>query len=525
MSPLVILITIAAYFAVLFFVSWIAGRNADNAGFFSGNRQSNWVIVAMSTIGAAISGVTFVSVPGMVQGAGFSYMQMVLGFTVGQILVAYVLIPMYYKMNLTSIYQYLENRFGVTTYKTGAWIFFLSKMLGASVRLFVVGSVLQLLVFDPLHTPFWVNAIFTVAIVYLITFKGGVKSVIWTDLLKTTCLILSVVLCIVFVMKSGVSFSGFGESEMSRTFFFDDPNDGKFFWKQFLAGIFLVIATTGLDQDLMQRTLSCRNYRDAQKNMITGAVMQIFVIFLFLVLGWLLYTYAAQTGVPLVSTTGEPLKGDDVFPFLATGNFFPVIVGILFIVGFIASAYSAAGSALTALTTSFTIDILGKNESEKEDNVNQLKEKSNSPLSSKKLLSTLNSQQLADRESKANKELSTQETRKIVHALMAVLMAVCIYVIWILNDDSVIQTVYKVASYTYGPLLGMFCFGMFTRLQVRDRLLPLAAVLAPVITWILDANSAAWFGGYQFSHERLILNALLTFLFMLILSKPKANKA
>ena len=481
MSPLVILITIAAYFAVLFFVSWIAGRNADNAGFFSGNRQSNWIIVAMSTIGAAISGVTFVSVPGMVQGAGFSYMQMVLGFTVGQILVAYVLIPMYYKMNLTSIYQYLENRFGVTTYKTGAWIFFLSKMLGASVRLFVVGSVLQLLVFDPLHTPFWVNAIFTVAIVYLITFKGGVKSVIWTDLLKTTCLILSVVLCIVFVMKSGVSFSGFGESEMSRTFFFDDPNDGKFFWKQFLAGIFLVIATTGLDQDLMQRTLSCRNYRDAQKNMITGAVMQIFVIFLFLVLGWLLYTYAAQTGVPLVNTTGEPLKGDDVFPFLATGNFFPVIVGILFIVGFIASAYSAAGSALTALTTSFTIDILGQQKTEK--------------------------------------------TRKIVHAAMAVIMAVCIYVIWILNDDSVIQTVYKVASYTYGPLLGMFCFGMFTRLQVRDRLLPVAAVLAPVITWILDANSAAWFAGYQFSHERLILNALLTFLFMLLMAKKPDTKS
>ena len=481
MSPLVILITIAAYFAVLFFVSWIAGRNADNAGFFSGNRQSNWIIVAMSTIGAAISGVTFVSVPGMVQGAGFSYMQMVLGFTVGQILVAYVLIPMYYKMNLTSIYQYLENRFGVTTYKTGAWIFFLRKMLGASVRLFVVGSVLQLLVFDPLHTPFWVNAIFTVAIVYLITFKGGVKSVIWTDLLKTTCLILSVVLCIVFVMKSGVSFSGFGESEMSRTFFFDDPNDGKFFWKQFLAGIFLVIATTGLDQDLMQRTLSCRNYRDAQKNMITGAVMQIFVIFLFLVLGWLLYTYAAQTGVPLVNTTGEPLKGDDVFPFLATGNFFPVIVGILFIVGFIASAYSAAGSALTALTTSFTIDILGQQKTEK--------------------------------------------TRKIVHAAMAVIMAVCIYVIWILNDDSVIQTVYKVASYTYGPLLGMFCFGMFTRLQVRDRLLPVAAVLAPVITWILDANSAAWFAGYQFSHERLILNALLTFLFMLLMAKKPDTKS
>ena len=284
MSPIAILITIASYFAVLFLVSYIAGRNADNAGFFSGNRQSNWVVVAMSTIGAAISGVTFVSVPGMVRGAAFSYMQMVLGFTVGQILVAYVLIPLYYKHNLTSIYEYLQQRFGITSYKTGAWFFFVSKMLGASVRLFVVGSVLQLLVFGPLGLPFWANAIFTVGIVYLITFKGGVKSVIWTDLLKTCCLILSVVLCIIFVMRSGVSFDGFGSSSMSKTFFFDDPNDGKFFFKQFLAGIFLVIATTGLDQDLMQRTLSCRNYKDAQKNMITGAIMQIFVIFLFLVL-------------------------------------------------------------------------------------------------------------------------------------------------------------------------------------------------------------------------------------------------
>ena len=484
MSPIIILITIAAYFAVLFLVSWIAGRKADNAGFFSGNRQSNWIVVAMSTIGAAISGVTFVSVPGMVEGAGFSYMQMVLGFTVGQILVAYVLIPMYYKMNLTSIYQYLENRFGLTSYKTGAWFFFVSKMLGASVRLFVVGSVLQLLVFGPLHLPFWLNAIFTVGIVYLITFKGGVKSVIWTDLLKTCCLILSVGLCIFFVMRSGVSFEGFGSSEMSKTFFFDDPNDGKFFWKQFLAGIFLVIATTGLDQDLMQRTLSCRNYRDAQKNMITGATLQIFVIFLFLVLGWLLYTYAAQENVALISAAGENLKGDDVFPFLATGNYFPMIVGILFIVGFIASAYSAAGSALTALTTSFSIDILQTNK-------------------------------------KQQTEEQTAKTRGWVHIGMAILMAVCIYVIWILNDDSVIQTVYKVASYTYGPLLGMFCFGMFTKLQVRDRWIPVVAILAPVITWILDANSVAWFGGYQFSHERLILNALLTFLGMLMLARRK----
>lgn len=468
MSPLTILLTMAAYFLLLFTVSYIAGRYADNAGFFAGNKSSNWLLVAMSTIGAAISGVTFVSVPGMVQGGAFSYMQMVLGFTVGQILIAYVLIPLYYKHNLTSIYEYLNNRFGVASYKTGAWLFFVSKMLGASVRLFVVGSVLQLLVFGPLHVPFWVNAIFTVSIVYLCTFKGGVKSVIWTDLLKTLCLILSVGLCIYYILRSGVSMEGFRESEMTQIFFFDDINDGKYFWKQFLAGIFLVIATTGLDQDLMQRTLSCKNYKDSQKNMITGALLQIVVIGLFLVLGYVLYTFAASTGVDI-----SGLKGDDVFPFLAVGDYFPIIVGILFVVGFVAAAYSAAGSALTALTTSFTIDILGKNTSNSEAAV-------------------------------------LTETRKWVHVGMAVLMALCIYVIYYLNDDSVIQTVYKVASYTYGPLLGMFCFGIFSKRQLHDKWIPLVAVAAPVITWILDVNSVAWFGGYQFSHERLILNALLT---------------
>lgn len=469
MSPIAILITMAAYFVLLFTISYIAGRRADNAGFFSGNKSSNWVIVAMSTIGAAISGVTFVSVPGMVAGSAFSYMQMVLGFTVGQILIAYVLIPLYYKYNLTSIYEYLNRRLGVSSYKTGAWLFFVSKMLGAGVRLFVVSSVLQLLVFGPLNIPFFVNAIFTVAIVYLCTFKGGVKSVIWTDLLKTFCLILSVALCIFYIVKSGVSLDGFGQSEMTRVFFFDDINDGKFFFKQFLAGIFLVIATTGLDQDMMQRTLSCKNYKDSQKNMVTGALLQIIVIGLFLVLGYVLYTYAAQQGISL---TG--LKGDDVFPSLATGQYFPMIVGILFVVGFIAAAYSAAGSALTALTTSFTVDILNRK----------------------------------------NSDEKTTKTRQWVHVSMAIVMAACIYVIYFLNDDAIIQTVYKVASYTYGPLLGMFCFGIFTNKHVRDRWIPLVAIAAPVITWILDANSQAWFGGYTFSHERLILNALLTFVGM-----------
>ena len=476
MNPLTILIVIACYFALLFFISYLAGRKADNAGFFSGNRSSNWLLVAMSTIGAAISGVTFVSVPGMVATSGWAYMQMVLGFTVGQFLIAYVLIPLYYKLNLTSIYQYLQQRFGMNTYKSGAWLFFVSKMLGASVRLFVVSEVLQLLVFDRLAVPvpFWANAIITVLIVYLCTFKGGVKSLIWTDLLKTCCLILSVALCIYFVLRAGVNIEDWGASDMTRTFFFDDPKSGNYFWKQFLAGVFLVIATTGLDQDLMQRTLSCKNPRESQKNLIVGALMQIVVIGLFLFLGYLLYTYAAQTGVAEVAN----LKGDEVFPFLATGNYFPVIVGVLFIIGFIAAAYSAAGGALTALTTSFTVDILNK---EKADNLTKV--------------------------------------RTIVHIGMAILMAACIYVIHLLNDDSVIQTVYKVASYTYGPLLGMFCFGIFTKKQVRDCWIPLVVILAPVITWIFDVNSVAWFNGYVFSHERLILNALLTVIGMICLMK------
>ena len=480
MNPLTILFVIAGYFALLFFISYLAGRKADNAGFFSGNRSSNWLLVAMSTIGAAISGVTFVSVPGMVSTSGWAYMQMVLGFTVGQFLIAYVLIPLYYKLNLTSIYQYLQQRFGMSTYKSGAWLFFVSKMLGASVRLFVVSEVLQLLVFDKLAVPvpFWVNAIITVLIVYLCTFKGGVKSLIWTDLLKTCCLILSVALSIYFVLRAGVNIDGWSSSDMTRVFFFDDPKEGTYFWKQFLAGIFLVIATTGLDQDLMQRTLSCKNPRESQKNIIVGALMQIVVIGLFLFLGYLLYTYAAQTGVPEVAQ----LKGDDVFPFLATGNYFPVIVGVLFIIGFIAAAYSAAGGALTALTTSFTVDILNK-----------------------------------------ENDAKLTKVRTLVHIGMAILMAICIYVIHLLNDDSVIQTVYKVASYTYGPLLGMFCFGIFTKKQVCDRWIPFVVVLAPVITWVIDVNSVAWFNGYVFSHERLILNALLTFIGMICLIK-KSNK-
>ncbi len=484
MSPTFILFIILLYFAVLFGVSYISGRKADNAGFFTGNRKSPWYVVAFATIGAAISGVTFVSVPGMVATGGFSYLQMVLGFAVGQLIIAFVLIPLFYRMNLVSIYEYLENRFGVTTYKLGAWFFFVSKMLGASIRLFIVCVVLQLLVFEPLGLSFVLNLFFTVGIVWLYTFRGGVKSLIWTDSLKTFSLIVTVGLCIFYIARNldGSIWDIMASTEMSKIFFFDDVNDKRFFFKQFLAGVFTVIALTGLDQDLMQKSLSCKNTRDSQMNMITGGVLQVFVNLLFLMLGVLLYTYAANNQIAL------PEKGDEVFPFLATQGYFPVIVSILFIVGLISAAYAAAGSALTALTTSFMVDILG---------------------ATKK---------------KSEKEVSSVRMR--VHIAMAVVMAVVIFVINILNNTSVIDTVYKLASYTYGPLLGIFVFGIFIKKQVKDRYVPWVAIASPVLTLIFDLNSKVWFNGYEFSHERLILNAMFTFLGLcLLIRKHKSENS
>lgn len=476
----IVLATIAFYFVLLFVISWITGRKADNAGFFTGNRKSPWYMVAIAMTGASISGVTFISVPGAVMDGGYSYMQMVLGFFVGSIVVALVLIPMFYRMNLVSIYGYLENRFGLASYRTGAWFFFVSKMLGASVRFFVVCVVLQTLVFEPLHMPFALNVILTVALIWLYSFQGGVKSLIWTDSLKTFCLVVSVVSCIVFIAQS----MGFGIGELpaavadhptSKVFFFDDPNDGHYFWKQFIAGVFMVIATTGLDQDLMQRTMSCKNFRESQKNMIVSSFVQIFVIGLFLVLGTLLYMYAGSHGIAETK--------DALFGAVAWSDGFPIAIGILFIIGLIAAAYSAAGSALTALTTSFTVDILQ-----------------------------------ADK--KGNEEKLTR-TRKLVHVGMSAMMIVVIVVFYYLNNDSAINAVYSLASYTYGPILGMFIFGMAVKRPVRDRWVPVICVLAPAICYVLQTNSEQWFGGYQISFELLIINAVITAAGLALLIKKK----
>lgn len=479
MNPIIVILTVLAYFVILYVVSYMAGHRADNEGFFVGNRKSKWYVVAFAMVGSAISGVTFVSVPGMVAANGFAYMQMVMGFIVGQFIIAFVLIPLFYRMNLISIYEYLENRFGISSYKTGAWFFFLSKMLGASVRLFLVCLTMQLLVFEPFHLPFLLNVIITIIIVWLYTFRGGVKSIIWTDSLKTLCLIVSVVLCIYYIaLKLNLNFTGMCTSifdnDMSRFFFFDDVNDKHYFFKQFFAGVFTVIAMTGLDQDMMQRNLSCKNYHDSQKNIITSGISQFFVNLLFLMLGVLLYIFAQKEGITAT--------GDKLFPAVATSHYFPSIVGILFIVGLTASAYSAAGSALTALTTSFTVDILGAKDQEE--------------------------QRLA-------------RTRKRVHVGMAILMGAVIYIFNLLNNTSVIDAVYILASYTYGPILGLFAFGILTKAKVRDKYIPLVAVLSPVLCYILQSHSESWFGGYKFSYELLIFNALFTFIGLCLFIKKR----
>lgn len=486
MTPTIVIITIILYFALLMGISWFASRGSDNSTFFNGNRQAPWGLVAFAMIGASISGVTFISVPGMVAAKGYSYLQMVLGFIVGYFAIAFVLVPMFYKRNLISIYGYLEDRFGRSTYRTGAWFFFVSKILGASVRFFVVCAVLQGLVFGPMGLPFEFNVIITIALIWLYTVQGGVKTLIWTDTLKSFCLIMSVILCIYFIAENlGYDFSGMigaiNDHSTSRMFFFDNPMEGTYFWKQFLAGVFMAIATNGLDQDMMQRNLACRDSRQSQKNMIVSGITQFFVIALFLLLGTLLVIYVEQKGLMM------PDKSDNLFGMVVSDNAMPLIVGILFIIGLIAAAYSAAGSALTSLTTSFTVDIL--NAHRRQD------------------------------------DKALTRTRKLTHLTMSAIMGAIIIVFWYLSEEDAISAVYTLASYTYGPILGLFVFGMFGRRPVKDIWVPLACVLAPALSW-----GTQWalknFIGYETSFELLLINAMYTIIGLLLLSsKPLPQQA
>ena len=474
--PVIVILTIAAYFLLLMLVGRLSSRGADNS--FTGGRTAPWPVVAFAMVGAMISGVTFISVPGMVVGKGYAYLQMVLGFIVGYIVIAFVLVPLFYRRNLISIYGYLEERFGRGTYRTGAWFFFASKMLGAAVRFFVVCAVLQFLVFEPLGVPFIFNVAATIALIWLYTVNGGVKTLIWTDTLKSFCLIASVVLCIYFVARNlGLDFGGMvsaiGSHPSSRMFFFDDPMAGTYFWKQFIAGVFMAIATNGLDQDMMQRNLACRDSRQSQKNMIVSGVSQFFVVALFLLLGTLLAIFLERNGIAV------PEKTDDIFGLVATHSAMPAIVGILFVLGLVSAAYSAAGSALTSLTTSFTVDILGAHRS------------------------------------KADDELT--RTRKRVHIGMSAIMGAIIVAFYYLSNQDAISAVYTLASYTYGPILGLFVFGLSLGRPVRDRYVPFVCISAPALSW-LTQWALARYAGYETSFELLLINAAFTFIGLFLLS-------
>ncbi|MDI3527468.1 MAG: hypothetical protein PWR03_1651 [Tenuifilum sp.] len=479
MSISLIVGVIVSYFIVLFFISYFSSRNSNNDTFFIGNRKSPWYLVSIAMIGTSISGVTFISVPGWVLTSHFSYLQMVLGYLLGYFVVANVLLPLYYRLNLKSIYTYLETRFGFFSYKTGAALFLISRIIGAAFRLFIVSNVLQISVFNALGIPFWVTVTLTVIMIWLYTRKGGVRTVLWTDAFQALAMLSAVGLTIFFVSKElGLSFTGIvnavTRSELSRVWFFDDVNNRFFFWKQFLSGAFITIVMTGLDQDMMQKNLSCKNFKDARKNMYWYGFAFLPVNILFLSLGVLLYMFAMQKGIAIPKLT------DDLFPTIATQGYLPPIVGVLFFLGLIAAAYSSADSALTALTTSFTIDILDTNGLDED---------------------------------------SLRKVRQWVHVALSVLMIIVIVVFNSFNDRSVIDAIFTIAGYTYGPLLGLYAFGLFTRFQVNDRLVPFIAVLSPAICFLLNKYSDILFNNYKFGFELLILNGAIVFFLLLVTRK------
>ena len=473
MTPTSIVLLIAGYFFALILIARITGKHANNAGFFVGNRNSPWYIVAFGMIGASLSGVTFISVPGWVGDSQFSYMQMVLGYVPGYLVVAFVLLPLYYRLQLTSIYTYLRDRFGNYSYKTGASYFLLSRIIGAAFRLYLVAMVLQLAVFDRIgmQVPFAVTVLITVLLIWLYTFKGGIKTIIWTDTLQTAFMLLAVGISVYSISNSlGLDAKGLVEridqSKYSKIFFFDDFNDPRYFFKRFLAGMFITITMTGLDQDMMQKNLSCRNLRDAQKNMVSFSLVLVVVNLVFLSLGALLFIFSQENGMAI------PEQTDQLYPMLAVEGYLGAAVGIFFVLGLIAAAYSSADSALTALTTSYSIDIL---------EVDKLDEK------------------------------TAERKRQRVHIAMSVVLIIVILVFRVINNDSVIAQLFTAAGYTYGPLLGLYAFGLFTKKPVVDKAVPYIAVAAPILSFVLDTFSVELFSGYVFGFEILLVNGALTY--------------
>jgi len=481
MSTVLILTVIIIFCAFLLCISYFTSRKAKNETFFTGNRSSPWYLVAFGMIGSTISGVTFVSLPGEVGNSAWTYFQFLLGNFVGYWIIAIFLIPLYYRLNLVSIYTYLEKRFGFRSYKTGSFFFIISQTIGASFRLFLAAEVLQFTFFDSLGIPFWVTVMLTLLLIWVYTHKAGIKTVVWTDSLQTIFIIGAAVITIYTIsrqlnMNLGEMVTVVNNHPYSKIFDWDWQSKTNFF-KQFLAGLGIVIAINGLDQSMMQKNLTCKTKKESQKNMFWFSFAFLLANLFFLALGVMLYYFSQQKGISL------PEKSDDLYPMLAV-RYFGITAGILFLLGILSAAYSSADSALTALTTSFCIDIL---------NV------------------------------KPN-ALKGKQTRKKVHIGFTILLFLVIIIFRAINNDSVVIAVFRAAGYTYGPLLGLFAFGLLTKKKLKDRFVPYVCLLSPVITYIISSHSRIWFGGYEFGFELLLLNAGLTFIGLLLLMKKKTVK-
>jgi Na+/proline symporter len=479
MSPLLLFSFVVAYFVVLLVVAWYTGRNSNNESFFIGNRNSNWMLVAFGMIGTSLSGVTFVSVPGAVGKDAFAYFQVTLGYFIGYILIGYVLLPLYYRMQVTSIYNYLSNRLGFVSYKTGASFFILSRTLGATARLYLVVNILQEAILESFHVPFWVTTVIILIMILVYTYEGGVKTIVYTDTLQTTCMLLGLIICVIYILHAmnlsfGESLSAMSERGMTRIFS-TDPNSKSFFLKQILAGAFITVTMTGMDQEMMQKTISVKRLGDSQKNMVTLSIIMLAVILLFLFLGGLLHLYGAAQQVTAT--------GDHLFPEIALHHM-PPFISVIFIIALISALFPSADGAMTALTSSFCIDILGI--------------KRRPDLS----------------------EAAQKKLRQRVHLIFSFVFLVFVLVFKWINDQSMIGIILKIAAYTYGPLLGLFTFGILTKRQVNNQLVPWICIAAPLVCFVIDKYQKQLFGSFEIGLELLIINGLITFTGLLLISKP-----
>lgn len=478
MSPGLLFSFVIAYFVILLVVAWYTGRNSNNDSFFIGNRNSNWMLVAFGMIGTSLSGVTFVSVPGAVGRDAFTYMQITLGYFIGYITIAYVLIPLYYRLQLTSIYNYLDSRFGRSSYKTGASFFILSRTLGATARLYLVVRILQDAILSSFGVPFWLTTIIILFMILLYTYEGGVKTIVYTDTLQTTCMLAGLVICVGYILHTmhlslGESFTAMSERGLTRIFN-TDPNDKLFFGKQILAGAFITITMTGLDQEMMQKNISVKTLKDSKKNMVSLAFIMVIVIGLFLFLGGLLHLYGAQQQVTAA--------GDRLFPELALHHM-PPVISVIFIIALISALFPSADGAMTALTSSLCIDIL-------------------------------------DMQKRTDwTEAEKKKYRQRIHLLMAFIFLLFVMVFEWVNNQSMIGVILKVATYTYGPLLGLFAFGILTKRKVQDALVPVVCVAAPLLCLVVDIYQTSIFGKFQIGLELLIINGLFTFIGLLLISR------